>query len=297
MSKPTSQNQDLAALVHNTFKYLPAGNEDYVEAYPFDVQLIVGEFVFPVHGSILACNSRVFAKMLSTQKESSKCKVEGKLPIRIGDAAEDVVLMLALMYGSRISLDTALEAASMIFMGDKYDIPRFFRLAEPTLCRLEAELHFTKQHSSGEEPTTPDLLDVVPLLAIADRVGLRDLRSHCQYVILRDTISGIPQGQSTPSSDLMHSMRALEISRVNPRDLHEIVAYLIQYSSSGQQAQNTMRCTACSSINCLSHQSSNNTYYCRNCGHYSNVHQIRPHDDKNIFVAALRSFRAQDADL
>ena len=166
-----------------------------------------------------------------------------------------------------------LEAARILFIGDKYDIPKFFRLAEPTLCRLDEQLHFRKEVSCEQEPSTKDLLDVVPLLAICDRVGLQELRTHCQFVILRDTITAIPGRQATISPDIMYSMRSLERSGVSPRDMYEITAYFIHFLTTSP--------------------------YCRSCGSYDVVHRLGPelNNNKETFLNVLSTFRKGDEKL
>ena len=85
--------------------FLPDGNEDYFDIYPCDVLLTVEKYKIPVHGSILACQSRVFSETLVTLKEKPGSKIDGKFPIKLTDAVEDVKLMLSILYGSRIHLN------------------------------------------------------------------------------------------------------------------------------------------------------------------------------------------------
>ena len=44
--------------------------------------------------------------MLSPLKNNLESKVDGKWSMRLTDAVEDVELMLSILYGSRVSLDT-----------------------------------------------------------------------------------------------------------------------------------------------------------------------------------------------
>lgn len=223
-------------------EYLPAGNDEYLDIYPCDVLLTVGKHEFPVHGGVLASQSRVFSKMLATLKAKEESQVGEMLRIVLHDALKDVELMLVLLYSSRVALNTALEAARMMFIGDKYDIPKFFRIAEMALCYLYEDLYFIEPVSIETKPRGIELLNVVPLLELADRVGLMELRIRCQYVIVRDTVA-LEKGRE--SSVLAQSMRTLELSGVNPRTMYEIAAYLIQSFTNGGIMHTQLWCSGC----------------------------------------------------
>ena len=83
-------------------------------------------------------------------------------------------------------------------------------------------------------------------------MGLKELRTHCQYVILRDTIAGIPAGQDINSPELMCSMGALDRLGLNPRDMHEIIAYMIYMFAVGMQSRTALYCPSCNSNICIS---------------------------------------------
>ena len=87
-------------------EYLPDGNEEFLDIYSCDVVLLVEQRKFLVHGCFLASQSRVFSKMLGGVKDKPESKIDGKVSIKLSDAVEDVELMLQVLYGSRVTLDT-----------------------------------------------------------------------------------------------------------------------------------------------------------------------------------------------
>ena len=186
----------------------------------------------------------------------------------------------------------ASEAARMVFIGDKYDIPKIFRLSEPTLCAHDDQMHFIKTSSGVQDPSTVELLDVVPLLSVANRVGLKRLRTHCQYVVLRDTISGIPTGKNPNSSDLMRSLRSLEISGVNPRDMHELAACLLYAFSEGLPLLKKKECSGCN----RGGTEANIRGYCCICRGYTSWRETQPSPDetKTAFFTALSKIKEGD---
>ena len=84
--------------------HFPPGSSEYLESYPPDVLLTVKDREFQCHGAFLSLHSRFFAKLLSDCKSNSASMIDGKVVIKLEDSAEDVELMLSLLYGSRLWL-------------------------------------------------------------------------------------------------------------------------------------------------------------------------------------------------
>ena len=75
----------------------------------------------------------------------------------------------------------------MVFIGDKYDIPLLLRASGDKLCRLADSMHFIKPGSQKESSKDQDEWNnAARWLAIADRLDMQELKTLCQYVIVRD---------------------------------------------------------------------------------------------------------------
>ena len=54
----------------------------------------------------MALSVLVTIEMLNALKDNPESKLDGKWSMKLTDAVEDVELMLSILYGSRVSLDT-----------------------------------------------------------------------------------------------------------------------------------------------------------------------------------------------
>lgn len=86
--------------------HMPGVSDHYLESYPPDVLLVVKGQEFLCHGAFLSLSSRFFSKLLNDCRNNPQSKVDGKVVLRVEESAEDVELMLSLLYNSRLWLNS-----------------------------------------------------------------------------------------------------------------------------------------------------------------------------------------------
>lgn len=166
--------------------YMPEDDEDYIELC--DVSLVVQGRTMPVHSAFLGLHSKFFRKML-TDLKGSRARADEKLVITLDPcvSVDDAVLMLALVYGTRTEVKTVNEATRMLCMGDKFDIPLLLKAGSSRLCQEVDEMSFIKPRDAVNSSRDQDKeFTVTQLLTLTDRLGLKESKTLCQYVILRD---------------------------------------------------------------------------------------------------------------
>eukprot|EP00803_Ostreobium_quekettii_P010428 evm.model.scf_3895.2 EVM.evm.TU.scf_3895.2 scf_3895:9559-10366(+) len=114
-------------------------------------------------------------------------------------------------------------------MADKYDMPSLFRISDKKINGLAHRMHFIPPaHSSSVAASTgnrlqPDAgLDAAHWLGIADRLGLDEFRTQCQYVILRDIAGHFLHPGERPS--IKEALASLDAKGVSAKSMGEIAA-------------------------------------------------------------------------
>ncbi|CAD7697272.1 unnamed protein product, partial [Ostreobium quekettii] len=212
-------------------RYLPERAE-YAELC--DITLTAEGQNIPAHGAVIALHSGFFCNMLADLR-SGDCKHEslgadGKLCIKLDDhvSAEDTRLMLAIMYGQILQLKSAQEAWAMVHLGDKYDADILFRISEHKMCELGDSLYFMKPSKTtalsstkeNVEDGTEKWLDAAMWLGLADRLGMEDLRTKCQCIILQDIVANSKGDPVKP--ELLLAMASLNNHGASPKSICDI---------------------------------------------------------------------------
>ena len=84
------------------------------------------------------------------------------------------------------------EAASLVFMGDKYDVPMLLPIAEAALCSATPSMHVGEQIDKDEKE---DNMDAVKWLTISDRLGMQRLKRKCQFLVADAVASSVTDRQ------------------------------------------------------------------------------------------------------
>lgn len=217
--------------------YMPEDSDDYIELC--DVILMVQGQGLPVHSGVLGLQSRFFRKMMMDLKGKGS-GVDGKLTITLDNSVsvEDAVLMLAFVYGKRTKLATCDEARRIVFIGDKYDIPLLLRVSGDKLCQLADSLHFIKPARQTDSSKDQDEWNnAARWLGVADRLNMQELKTLCQYVIVRDM--GANAGNFRGNTEVDAALQSLDA--VPSRNMGEICIAIMDLIYEGIFDRGTVR--------------------------------------------------------
>ncbi|CAD7697274.1 unnamed protein product [Ostreobium quekettii] len=191
-------------------QYMP---EDAEYANLCDISLIAQGQGIPAHGAVIALHSRFFCKMLSDLKGGDSSTVDGMLRVTLDDSvsAEDTRLMLAIMYGQILKLNSLKQAWTALSLGDKYDAKILIRVSEQAICELGDSFYFVKPRepsgSALQPGQTQEWHDAAKWLGLADCLGMESLRKKCQCVILRSLVAH--SSASPIKAELLSAMASL----------------------------------------------------------------------------------------
>ncbi|CAD7694766.1 unnamed protein product [Ostreobium quekettii] len=271
-----------------TYSYLPQDVDGYEDMC--DACLVLAGRKFPVHTAVLAVHSRFFRKMIVDLRSDISSSTYGQLEIPVAEAvsAEDIELMLAFVYGQHPEVETAEEASRMLCMADRFDIPGLLEKSERKIKDLEHKIYFLDQGCTGDGVQSEEAdpwLSAAHWLGIADRLGIDDLRTKCQRIVLRDLLAnGVLQGTrpDLAKPGLEKALSSLDSHRVTARAMAEIIVANIGGMLHGEFEDVCMvSCTACGAVHDCSKMSmyeyerdpyrSLETYKCRACGRRTRV--------------------------
>lgn len=154
-----------------------------------DALLIVEGKKLPVHSTILAANSNVFAEMFVEATERhpiSKHLLEVPLP---GDSLKDVSTALQYLYkGCTVWLGGALvisgpdDAMSLAKFAHKYGIEPLLQACENSLVAAVGQI------SRGSRAFEQESLGTIELMArvtdLAETCGMKELLGHCEFFMI-----------------------------------------------------------------------------------------------------------------
>ncbi|GMH43882.1 hypothetical protein BSKO_11816 [Bryopsis sp. KO-2023] len=158
-----------------------------------DMHLVVEEENFPVHSQIMLVHSNVLGNMIQDLKGGELGGINPTpFTVTLPDKRTDIDLMLQYFYRKRQVVKEFQDAATLIKLSDKYDIPFLVELCEDMLCNLVPNMHLLgyRYGDNVEEESIPigdpdrQLWDLAKWLSFAERLNMKKLLPKCQHALM-----------------------------------------------------------------------------------------------------------------
>ncbi|CAD7703809.1 unnamed protein product [Ostreobium quekettii] len=262
-----------------------------------DVWLCVQGQNLPAHGAVLAMHSGWFCKLLRDAKrgEVQHRMVEGKPVIKVDEWMEDVDILLSFMYGVQVKAETVESADKILGIAEKYDMPGLVKVVETRLCAAAEQMSFCTPHSEDAHGGgCKDRWEAAKWLAMAERLDMNDLKTQCQFVILRDIADFVSKPLSAQGQAEKHktqqAVACLEKHGVSIRSMCEMILAIVDKSR--QLVRPAFRCPTCQQLHI---RSRNQRCASCDCGTLIETNACRAFVEmkKEAFLKSLACFNGQ----
>lgn len=190
---------------------------------PADFILLVEGQRFEVHSNILAKCSRYFRRTFWSRKPDEMWSVDGK-PMMIFDdsvGVKDMEMMLDFFYEVRHTFEGVEEAARMLYMAERLDVPELLEASARYLWNMTDKMHFFEVEAlKNAAEDAMDSHSLTRWLSVADSLNIPTLRLQCQYGILWDMLKNPAYLQD--GDKVSRVFMALERNAVSPKRVCEI---------------------------------------------------------------------------